>query len=60
MKAKVLKRFIDKETKVLNEIGTEINITKERFEELKAAGNYVEPIKNTKSKAPVEEPTESE
>ena len=41
MKVKVLKAFIDKNTKLLNEVGSVIDVTKERFEELRTAGNYV-------------------
>ena len=50
MKAKVLKRFIDKNTKQLNEVNSVIEVNKTRFNELRNAGNYVVEVK--------EEPTE--
>jgi len=49
MKVKVLKTFIDKNTKKLNEVGSIIDVTKERYEELRAAGNYVAVEKVTKA-----------
>ena len=49
MKVKVLKKFIDKHTKVLHTKGKEIEITKERYEEINSTsfGILVEEIKNT-------------
>lgn len=48
MKVKVVTTFIDKYTKKLNEVGSTIDVTEERFEELKNAGNYVNVVKSTK------------
>lgn len=50
MKVKVLKEFIDKETKVLHEKDTELIVSKERFEEINstAHGILVEEIKEEK------------
>lgn len=44
MKVKVVKRFIDKETKKLNEVGAVVEVTEARFKEISAAGKYVEKI----------------
>ena len=54
MKVKVLKRFIDKETKKLNKPNTIIDVTESRLKEIQAAGNYVEVVKTTKTKKVVE------
>ena len=43
MKVKVINRFIDKYTKVLNECGSVIDVTEPRFNEL-SAGGYVKEI----------------
>ena len=59
MKVKVLKKFIDKRTNKINEVGSIIDISKERYEEITAVGNYVEEIKTVKSKA-VKKETEIE
>lgn len=52
MKVKVLREFIDKETKTLHNKGTEIIISKERFEEINstAHGILVKEIKEAKPK----------
>lgn len=52
MKVKVIKRFSDKHTKALHEAGTELIISKERFEEINstAHGVFVEEIKEVKTK----------
>lgn len=57
MKVKVVKAFIDKNTKKLNEVGSIIDVTKERFEELKTAGTYVAVEKVTKATKETDEPT---
>ena len=41
MKVEVTKRFIDKETKQLREVGETFEVTEARFKEISAAGNYV-------------------
>lgn len=50
MKVKVIKKFRDKYTNLLHEIGQDIEITKERFEEINstAHGVFVEEIKEEK------------
>lgn len=52
MKVKVLREFIDKETKTLHDKDTEIIISKERFEEINstAHGILVKEIKEAKPK----------
>lgn len=56
MKAKVTKAFKDKHTKVIYQPGQEIEVTKERFEELSSAalGPFVEPVDGDKE--PEEKP----
>ena len=44
MRAKVIKDFVDKETKTLHKNNTEIEITKERFEEIALSGLFVEEV----------------
>ena len=50
MKVKVIKKIRDKYTNLLHEIGQDIEITKERFEEINstAHGVFVEEIKEEK------------
>ena len=50
MKAKVLTRFIDKETKELHEVGSIIDVSETRSKEILAAGNYIEVVKTAKVK----------
>lgn len=52
MKVKVLKEFIDKDTKILHEKDTELIISEERFEEINstAHGILVKEIKEVKTK----------
>lgn len=55
MRVKVIKMFVDKETKTLHKIGEEIEVTKKRYQEINGTsfGILVEEIteKPTKSKA---------
>lgn len=52
MKVEVTTIFIDKHTKKLHNVGEIIEITEERFAELKKAGKYVKEVKeNKKAKA---------
>ncbi len=63
MRVKVLKDFIDKNTGELKTFGQEIEVTKKRFEELRAAGKYVAEVKDEKAEEaeePVEEETKEE
>mgnify|MGYP000956873512 FL=1 len=50
MKVKVVKRYRDKYTNLLHEIGETLEITKERFEEINstALGVFVKEIKTEK------------
>lgn len=45
MKAKVVKKFIDKYTGELHKPGEVIKISKKRYEEILAVGNFVEEVK---------------
>jgi hypothetical protein len=49
VKAKVIEKFIDKETGKLREVGDEFTCTKKRFAEILSVGNFVEEIKETKA-----------
>lgn len=44
MKAVVIKKYKDKESKKIMEVGTEIELSEERFAEILAAGEYVKKI----------------
>lgn len=46
MRVKVVKRFMDKYKRIVREVGDEITISKERFEEIEVAGRYVEPLED--------------
>ena len=50
MKARVVKRYVDKDTNLLHEIGQEIEVTTERFEQINSSllGIFVEEIKKQK------------
>jgi hypothetical protein len=52
MKAQVVKEFRDKNTKELQKVGTEIEVTKKRFEEINstAFGVLIEEIKKEPTK----------
>lgn len=56
MKAKVTKAFKDKHTKVIYQPGQEIEVTKERFEELtsSALGPFVEAMEQDRKEAKAE------
>lgn len=53
MKVKVIKQYIDKNTRDLHKINDELTITKERYEEINstAHGIFVEEIKQSPRKA---------
>lgn len=55
MKVKVLKPFIDKQTKVLNEVGSIIELTEVRVKEILKIDNFIEIIKTSRTKKEVEE-----
>lgn len=46
MKVKVIKRFRDKESKVINHPGDNLDVSEERFNELVAAGDYVKAVED--------------
>lgn len=52
MKVKVMKRFIDKDTNLLQEIDTEIEVTKKRYEEINSTsfGVFLEEVKKKTTK----------
>ena len=58
MRAKVRMTFFDKYTNDKYETGSVIELTKERFEEVQLAGNFLKPV-NEDEKEPAEE-TEKE
>ena len=45
MKAKVIQKFIDKETGNVREVNEEFTCTKKRFAEILSVGKFVEEIK---------------
>lgn len=48
MKAKVLKKFIDKHNGKIYKVGSVINISKERYAEILEVDKLVEEVKTTK------------
>lgn len=54
MQARVLKTFKDKETKILHEAGTEIEVSEKRFKEINATkyGNLIEEIVEVAAEEP--------
>lgn len=61
MKAKVIQKFKDKNTKEIYKVGQEIEVTKERFKEMNSTpnGQFVEEVKQPKEepkKEPKKEP----
>ena len=59
MKVKVIKKFRDKESKVINHPGDNLDVSEERFNELVAAGNYVEAVEDDEeSEKPTPDPEE--
>lgn len=54
MRAKVMVTFFDKYTNDKYETGSVIELTKERFEEVQLAGNFLQPV-NEDEKEPAEE-----
>ena len=55
MKCKVLKNFIDKETKKLNCVDSVIDVSEERAKEIMEAGKYIEPVKEQGDDVPGEQ-----
>lgn len=50
MKVKVIKSFIDKETKQVRKLDEVFECTEKRFEEISKAGKLVEPVAEPKEK----------
>lgn len=48
MKVKVVKSFIDKETKNVRMVNETFDCTENRLKEIQKAGKYVEPVDETK------------
>lgn len=49
MKVKVTNKFVDNaEGEVLRKVGDEFTVSKERFEEIERAGDFVKEVKETK------------
>lgn len=59
MKAKVIKRYNDKDTNLLQEIGTEVEVTQKRFDEINSTvfGVFLEVVKEVKKKETKKETT---
>lgn len=49
MKAKVVQKFIDKETGKVREVNEVFTCTKKRFAEILSVGAFVEEVKETKA-----------
>ncbi len=54
MKVKVIKKFLDANTKELHTVGEELEVTNERYKEICKVGNFVEVIKKTTRKESAE------
>lgn len=53
MKMKVVRTYVDRYTNILHNKGTEVEMTKGRFDEIALSGHYVEEIKETGAKKKV-------
>lgn len=65
MNARVIRRFRDKETKEMREVGDIFECTKARFDEISAVGNFVEEVeipkkRTTRKKAETKTATKAE
>lgn len=56
MKVKVISSYRDKFTKKIHQPGEELNITKERADEILKVGNFIELLEEPKKPADDEEP----
>jgi hypothetical protein len=52
MKFKVIKNYINKETKKLHVVGEEVDLTEKRAKEIKAKGDFLEDIPEAEEEAP--------
>jgi len=57
MKAKTLRRFIDKETNAVHELNSVFDCSEERFSELQKAGNFVNEVYETTKDKKVKDET---
>ena len=53
MKVKVVRTYVDKYTDILHNKGTEVEMTRGRFDEIALSGHFVEEIKVTDKKKKV-------
>lgn len=60
MKAVVVKKYRDKETKEIMKVGSEVELSEERFAEILAAGEYVKKVEEQDASEPEENPTEQQ
>ncbi len=60
MKAVVVKKYRDKETKEIMKVGSEVELSEERFAEILAAGEYVKKVEEPDAPEPEENPAEQQ
>lgn len=60
MKAVVVKKYRDKETKKIMNVGSEVELSEKRFAEILAAGEYVKKAEEPDTPEKEENPTEQE
>lgn len=60
MKAVVVKKYRDKETKEIMKVGSEVEMSEERFAEILAAGEYVKKVEEPDASEPEENPAEQQ
>ena len=60
MKAVVVKKYRDKETKEIMKVGSEVELSEERFAEILAAGEYVKKVEEPDASEPEEKPAEQQ
>lgn len=60
MKAVVVKKYRDKETKEIMKVGSEVELSEERFAEILAAGEYVKKVEEPDASEPEENPEEQQ
>lgn len=60
MKAVVVKKYRDKKTKKIMEVGSEVELSEERFAEILAAGEYVKKVEKLDETNEGENPEEQQ
>lgn len=60
MKVKVIKKFRDKETKVIHKAGDTLTISKKRFAEIQKVGNFVVEVTDQDEAADQDETADTE